>query len=644
MAFENNFFHIGSSKKMWLRRKGGAAFIEDDLGQFLSDAASGDGLKEFVRPPLGGRALSFYLLAIFLGMGLLLARAATLQLKKGGFYRALSEGNRLRIKTIPAERGVVLDGKGRILVENIPSFSLFVAPSELPKNFLERNNVLDETAKITGLKREEIDAALFEFLDSDLLVPIKENLDYESALEAEIKIAGLPGVLINQDTRRSYGNALKEAPSLSHVLGYMGFLSKEEYGRQKSGYTRTSKIGKAGLELEYEEALKGASGSEKQEIDALGRKKRIIAKEEATSGKNLILSLDLEAQAVLEKALGSALKNSGAKRGTAIVMDAGSGEIIAFANQPAFSSDDFSSGMKAEDYKKLLEDPNKPLFFRGIAGEYPSGSTFKPIIAAAALDEGIINAGTSVYSSGGISIGEWFFPDWKPGGHGSVNVIRAIAESVNTFFYYIGGGYQGFKGLGAEKIAEHAARFGLGKKLGIDLPGERDGLLPTEEWKRKEKNENWYIGDTYHMAIGQGDILVTPLQIAAATAAIGNGGTVWKPRFVRSIVYPDGREEAVSKTAIYKHVAKPESLAIVRRAMRETVISGSARSLAALPAAGKTGTAEWRDGRKFHAWFTGFAPYDNPQLAITVLIEEGGEGSTSAVPVARDFLQWYFKK
>ncbi|MBI3626654.1 penicillin-binding protein 2, partial [Candidatus Uhrbacteria bacterium] len=250
---------------------------------------------------------------------------------------------------------------------------------------------------------------------------------------------------------------------------------------------------------------------------------------------------------------------------------------------------------------------------------------------------------TTVNSVGGLHVNQWFFPDWKIGGHGYTNVTKALAWSVNTFFYMLGGGYQNFRGLGVSKIIRYAKSFGFGSPLGIDLPGERPGFLPTPEWKEQTQQEPWYIGDTYHLAIGQGGLLVTPLQLTVATAAVANGGTVYKPHLVRAFKTETSTTPVNPEILSHDFIA-PANLAVVRQGLRETVTYGSARVMSSLPVAvaGKTGTAQWNTHKDPHAWFVGFAPYANPEIVITVLIEEGGEGSTVSVPVAQDFLSWYF--
>jgi penicillin-binding protein 2 len=312
---------------------------------------------------------------------------------------------------------------------------------------------------------------------------------------------------------------------------------------------------------------------------------------------------------------------------------------------PSYDNNQFAVGISTKDYQMLIENPDQPLFNRSVSGEFPSGSTIKPVMAAAALQERVVSENTKFQSSGGLRIGQWFFPDWQAGGHGSTDVRKAIAQSVNTYFYYIGGGYEEFQGLGVERIVRYGKLFGLGEQTGIDLPGEAKGFLPTPDWKKEAKGEPWYIGDTYHLSIGQGDLLVTPLQVAMYTAAFANGGTLFRPHLVKTVLFGDDRiMTSVKEEPIREKFIDEYDMQVVRDGMRQTVLSGSARSMQSVPVpvAGKTGTAQWSSKKDPHAWFTGFAPYDNPAVAITVLIEEGEEGSSVAVPVAREFLTWYF--
>ena len=400
-----------------------------------------------------------------------------------------------------------------------------------------------------------------------------------------------------------------------------------------------------GVEYFWEADLKGINGKKQIEVDALGKEKKIINQEKGEDGHNLVLSIDIELQKKLEEVMADSLSELKTKKGSAIVMDPNNGEILALVSLPAYDNNVFARGITADEYGELINNPDKPLFNRTVSGEYPSGSTIKPVIAAAALEEGIINENTTFLSVGGISIGQWFFPDWKAGGHGRTSVRKAIAESVNTFFYYIGGGHQDFRGLGVDRIVEYGKLFGLGAQTGIDLAGESGGFLPSKKWKEETKGERWYIGDTYHLAIGQGDILVTPLQVAMFTGVFANSGKLYRPHLVKEVLSGDDRLiRKIETEPVRDNFINDYNLQVVREGMRQTVTRGSARSLSDLPvaAAGKTGTAQWSSKRENHAWFTGFAPYDNPEIVITVLIEEGGEGSSVAVPIAKEVMEWYF--
>lgn len=332
--------------------------------------------------------------------------------------------------------------------------------------------------------------------------------------------------------------------------------------------------------------------------------------------------------------------------GALVAIDPRNGEILALASAPTFDNNLFTQQKDPAALAALFQDERNPLFFRPTDGQYPSGSTMKPFVASAALSLGVITPTTTVNSTGGIRVGQWFFPDWQSGGHGITNVRKAIAQSVNTFFYMVGGGGDGFQGLGVSRLVPFLARFGFGQASGIDLPGEAIGLLPTPEWKEETKNERWYIGDTYHLAIGQGDVLVTPLQMAVATAAIANGGTVYQPRLVTTVEDAAGRRSALGPQTKGELVASSQTLAVVREGMRDGVLDGSSRAMQSLPvsSAGKTGTAQFGNGSATHAWFTAFAPYEDPTLAIAVVVESGGEGHAAALPVARDVIAAYFER
>jgi penicillin-binding protein 2 len=291
-----------------------------------------------------------------------------------------------------------------------------------------------------------------------------------------------------------------------------------------------------------------------------------------------------------------------------------------------------------------MTDPNQPMLNRAVAGQFPSGSVIKPFYAAAALQEGLVTPTTTIVSSGGLQIGKWFFPDWKAGGHGVTDVYKAIAESVNTYFYIIGAGYGDREGLGPERMKKYLEYFGFGRSTESGIGGEASGFLQSPEWKKEQMGEQWYPGDSYNMSIGEGEILVTPLQVVVGLSAIVNGGTLWKPRLLDYTIGVDG-SEVVARSEVEAKVPIDERwLAAVRQGMRQTVTAGSARSLQqiqGLSIAGKTGTAQWSNTKAPHAWFEAFAPYESPEIVTVFLIEEGKEGSSVAVPAAKEFYSWW---
>lgn len=588
---------------------------------------------------------------------ILLGRVAWLQIARGDYYYDLAEGNRIRIERIEAKRGVIYDRLGRPLVRNTANFLLYFIPADLPKDKEEKNKIIKRISEILeNISYDEIQNILSKVKQNTLEAYqplfVADNIAYEKAMLLYLESDNMSGVILSNKTRREYAmvdsdfcRSAGDCLSLSHILGYTGKINDRELSEFGSEYLPIDYIGKMGIEYFWENELKGVSGQKQIEVDALGKEKKIINQEPGEDGHNLVLSLDSDLQIKLEEIIMENLKRLKLSKSAAVVLDPNNGEILAMVSTPSYDNNTFARGITAQEYQELDSNLDNPLFNRCISGEYPSGSIFKPIVSAAALEEGLINENTSFNSVGGIRIGEWFFPDWLAGGHGTTDVRRAIAESINTFFYYIGGGYQDFAGLGVDRISQYGKLFGLGSQLGVDLAGEASGFLPTKKWKEETKGENWYIGDTYHLAIGQGDILVTPLQAATFTAVFANGGDLYRPHLVSRILNSDDQNIAVIENFPTRSgFISDYNIEIVRQGMRRTVTAGSARSLQSVPVAvaGKTGTAQWSSQKNTHAWFTGFAPYDNPEIVITILIEEGGEGSDTAVPIAKEFLEWYF--
>lgn len=592
-------------------------------------------------------AIIFFLLVILFG------RAFFLQVFEGKKSLVVALENRFRTSIIRAPRGLFYDRNSIPLVKNIPNYEVTVIPSDLPAKSKERTAIYENLSKVINLPVAEIKkvveskeggkkTASGRLLYTQPILVVK-TVSRDTSILFESKQKELKGFYVETNPIREY----LDGGALSHALGYVGRISEEEWKAHRD-YGLTDYFGKSGLEKIYEKYLKGVDGKDRIEVDSKGKIIRTYGTQSPQAGDNLILSLDFELQKKLNEALVGQLNKAKVAKGTAIAVNPQNGEILAYVNQPTYDNNLFAKGISEKDYKNLLEDKNNPLLNRAISGEYPSGSIIKPYIAAAGLEEKIVNESTTVNSTGGITIGPYTFPDWKTGGHGVTNVVKAIAQSVNTYFYALGGGYNNIKGLGPTVMKRYLEKFGFGDYVGLDIDGEGKGHIPSAEWKEDVKGEQWYLGDSYNMAIGQGDVLVTPLQMANGLVALANGGTMYKLHFLKSVVQADGKpvlEKAPEKTK--ENFISAKTIDIVRRGMRETAVSGSARSLASLPvpAAGKTGTAQFGpNNSKKHSWFTAFAPYDNPQIAIVVLLEGAGEGSEFAVPVARETLQWYFTR
>ncbi len=640
----NPFLITGSVKSSHyqLRRFGRGNWFEvDSLAQTNKQRNNPTALGSLVNT----KAMNVWLVIVALGLLILFGRTAYLQILQGDHFSAIAEGNRIRVRDIKAGRGVIYDRHRNLLVENVSAFSLAVIPVDLPKTDIERQSLVTELSKISTKTSAEIYNLIKQQSPySYRPLILQENLSNEQAILTEILSGRYPGVVLWSASYRHYLPTSGQ-PSWSHLLGYTGKIEEEKLQEYlAAGYLIDDYTGKAGIELSYEAQLKGVNGKEQVEVDASGETKEILALQKAVPGNNLVLTIDSDLQQIVETSLRRMLQINHKQRGAAVVLDPKSGEVLALVSWPAFDNNLFSRGISQDDFNKLLNDPDKPLFSRVISGEYPSGSTFKLIVGAAALEEGIVTANSGFNSVGGITVSRWFFPDWKAGGHGWTNIYKAISESVNTYFYLVGGGYQDFIGLWIERIKQYAQEFGLSRPLGIDLPNEADGFLPSQAWKEETKKESWYIGDTYNLSIGQGDILVTPLQVAAWTSVFANGGTLYRPYVVKEILNPNNDEvDAIKPTVLNSNFISSENIQTINRGLRQAVLTGSAKSLYTLPlaAAAKTGTAQWSSQKENHAWATAFAPYDNPQVVVTVLVEEGGEGSSVAIPVIYEILQWW---
>lgn len=566
------------------------------------------------------------LLCIF---GIFLLRIGQWQIAEGDAYRAVADTNRTRTKVVIPNRGVILDRSGETLAWNTPTFHLVVSVTYIPTDQLLRAKFFAELGAQFDVSPETFEER-YRHAGTDATVLLADDVPYAKALAYMAEYHDNPNVTVELASIRSY--VTSTVPTLSHILGFTGSIPPERVDQLRTmGYRRFDSIGRQGIEAEYESSLRGTPGVEIVEVDSEGKTIRTLKKTDAIQGANLILTIDAEFTRAIETILSSYLATAAVQRAAVVVSDPNTGEILSMLSYPSYDVNLFARGITQEEYTALLNNEDAPLFPRATQGEYPAGSTMKPVYAAAALMEEIITPSTSFYSTGGLWLGSRFFPDWRSAGHGPTNVYHAIADSVNTFFYIIGGGNESFEGLGIEQLMEYARMFGLGSKSGIDLPNESDGFLPSKEWKLSVKGEPWYIGDTYNVSIGQGDLLVTPLQMNRTTATFANWGTMMTPHLAKDTVSPG------------RHIVPEDIATVVRDGMRATVTYGSATIMRELSeaVAGKTGTAQWATGKAEHTWFTGFGPFETPEIAVTVIVEQAGNAYYTT-PIAKDIFAWWF--
>lgn len=596
---------------------------------------------------------------LFISFVLLFGRLYFLTVVKYAYFSNVSQGNHLRIEYLPAPRGAIYDSAGEVISGNKPGFELVASPIDLPKDKAELDNLVKRVSQTLGIPDAEIQTVLdTSNRQTPESVLIKQNLSRDQALVFNEREVEFPGFRVVSTPIRDY----KSPFAYAHLVGYTGKITTEEYQQKATqGYRLNDSLGKTGLEQSYEEYLRGKFGQRQVEVDARGTIKKTYGEKPATPGNNLYLNVDAGLQEKLYEALVAQLRAVGKKRAAGIAMDPRNGKILALVSFPGFDINQFAEGISPNDYRKLIEDKNLPLFNRALSGTYPPGSTVKPMVATAALAEHVITESTIIDDRGYIVVPniyggpDYFFYGYRHTGLGKVDVRRALAVSSDIFFYTVGGGDSGirFFGLGIEKLAEYYRRFKIDQVLGIDLPEEQAGLVPTPEWRQQRFADDpvasrWYLGNTYHVSIGQGDLLATPLSVLSWISTIANGGQIFQPYLVNRITDGEGKTirelapRVIGELGVDKNI-----LEVVRDGLRQTVESGTARLLNTLPisVSGKTGTAQFdaKNLARAHAWFVAYAPSTNPEIAIVVLIEDGGEGSSVSVPVVRDVLDWWAK-
>jgi penicillin-binding protein 2 len=586
------------------------------------------------------KKLTLVILAVFC---VLILRFWFLQIVNGSIYRTKSENNRIHLKDIPPFRGMILDRKGETLVDNRASYDLHVIPEEVH----DLGDLLERLSHLAGVDPQQAKQALDEAYRRHPFKPVclKRDLSRNELATIETHRFNLPGVMIKIAPQRHYISG----DLASHLIGYLGEISENQLN---SGQYPDSKpgdlIGKSGVEWKWQPALNGVRGGEQVEVDASGRKIRVIARKSPVPGENACLTIDKDLQTNAETALSG-------KCGAIVAMNPNNGEILAMASSPSFDPNIFVGGIDRTSWERIVLSGDFPLQNRTLSGQYAPGSVFKIIVALAGLEEGIIVPEEEIVCKGIYYLGRRGYRCWKKYGHGKVSFHRALVESCDVYFYAMG------RRLGIDKISEYAMKFGLGNVTGFDLVHEKAGLIPTRDWKLKRWGVPWQEGETLSAAIGQSFVLVTPIQMATFVSAVFNGGVIYRPQVTKWV----GKSET-EKTHEFTPVVtgklgiKPEYLELVKSALKGVVNeshgTGGRARVKDESVAGKTGTAQvvglekeeefekeedipkqFRD----HAWFVAVAPAENPRIALSIVVEHGGHGGSAAAPIAGQMIKAY---
>lgn len=590
--------------------------------------------------PISEGVFRFTLGAIVVFALVLVGAAFNLSILKNETFAKLAFQNKTVNFAVTPPRGLIMDSAGTPLVKNIPSFDLLVVSRELPKTGSGREDIVREVATILNKSSEEIQAQIDTGVKQSIFfLAIDLSKDEIIAL----KHLDPKGLYVITTTKRSY----IDGPQFSTVLGYTGKVNKNDLAKDDY-YLPSDTTGRSGIESSYEDILRGEHGRiffTKDEERGLN--------EEPVAGQNLVLNIDQDIQKALYNALYEQLRPTNLNVAAAIVQNPNTGAVLGMVSFPGYDNNVFNNEISQEEYSRLFESKSRPLFNRVIGGQYNPGSTIKPYIGLAALEEKIMRPSDTIQDCISISVPNPFnpsdpyvFKNWRVD-LGPFNIRRAIATSCNVYFFTVGGGFGDIAGLGVNRIVKYLKAAFADKVLGIDLPGEAPGFLPTPEWKEETRKEPWYQGDTYNISIGQGDLLVTPLWINSYVSAIANGGSLYKPMVAQRIVDQDKNAVQIfDPEVLAKLPFKKEVVDEIRYGMRETVLSGTSQLLKGLPVqvGAKTGTAEVIKGQRINSLFTAFAPFDKPEVAITVLVEGSATNEGHATRTVYNFLNWYFSQ
>lgn len=610
---------------------------ELEFDDFAPDLFSSGDL-DYIEVPVSRRAFWLVIVVSIIFGAIIVGRFLFLSGMKGNIYfgRAIANVNRETI--IPAQRGVITDRYGKVLAQNADTFSVFIGAADLLKDRAQLTTTVRELSDVLSVSVDE----LWEVLENSDFeksseVALVRNITPEQAIG--VRGLALPFVYVEQDIRREYPSG----PAFSSVIGYTGFAQ-----------TGNAIVGKAGLESFYDEQIRGRDGLYVYYRDVFGDVFDEQAVLDPVAGSKIVTTIDADFQQYFYDRLRSGMRSLGVRSGVGVAIDPRNGEVLAMISLPGFDNNIFTTPERNSELTAIFADSGQPLFNRAVAGAYSPGSTIKPLVALGALHEGVVTPEKSILSVGYIEIPNPFFPDkpsrfvdWKA--HGWVDAWKALAVSSNVYFYEIGGGFEELRGLGIDRLNKYWDFFGFGKLTGVDLPGERIGFLPNPEEKEERTGTPWRIGDTYNVSIGQGDFLVTPVQLINQIASIAADGKMYKPSLVKQII-PFGAETPIEPTAqptpVLDYSNWTKELEDVQLGMRHAVSKdyGTARLLndLPLPSAGKTGSAQTNNNQKTNAFYVGYGPYEEPQVAILVLIENAKEGSLNAVPIARDVMNWFY--
>ncbi len=601
------------------------------------------------------REIYYFRLRLVLSLGFvlvmlltLLARFVYLQVVKHGHYQTMAENNRISVVPIVPNRGLILDRNGVVLAHNYSGYTLEITPSKAG----DLEATIDRLAQLVDIQpkhRKRFRKLLAESHNFETL-PIRNRLSDEEVARFAAQSYRFQGVEIKARLFREY----PYNEQTSHLIGYIGRINESDIqqldeNETAANYRGSDYIGKTGIEQSYESELHGTTGIEQVEVDTGGRGVRVLSRTPPKSGNNLMLTLDARLQEIAEQAFGD-------YRGALVAIDPSNGEVLAFVSRPGYDPNLFIDGIDEDSWNELNNSPDVPLNNRALRGQYPLGSTIKPFMALAGLYYNKRSPSHTISDPGYYTLpgSSHQYRDWKKGGHGSVDMFKSIVVSCDTYYYGLA------TELGIDNMFNFLSQFGFGKKTGIDLEGEVAGLLPSQEWKQKRHQEKWYGGDTVSAGIGQGYTLVTPMQLAFATAVLANDGAGYRPHLVRQVQHSGSNETPVPEAKPEFTVAlNPDHLALVKRAMVAVTQPGGTAAQAGAGApytfAGKTGTAQvvaMKQGEKYdasqlsernrdHAWFIAFAPADKPKIALAVLAENGGHGGSTAAPIARKVLDYY---